>query len=132
MAEVVRMMTAHGTLTIGKELPLGTVASDGTFVLTLLAKDEISQSQVIWWRLVWCGLNAKLFYVINKADLLPGTQIDITALRVWPLGNTRFSRSEIHATVTHMRMALTFNDIERQPLPTVREQLLKTEQSEPV
>ena len=114
------MMTAHGTLTIGKEPPLGTVASDGTFVLTLLAKDEISPTQVIWWRLVWCGLNAKLFYAINQADLLPDTQIDIAAHRVWPLGNNRFGGSEIHATVTHMRMALTFNDIERQPLPDLR------------
>ena len=48
------MISIHGTVTLAS-VPLATTASDGTFILSLLAHDHIGIGGKTAWRLTWCA-----------------------------------------------------------------------------
>lgn len=98
------MMAATGTLFLGKTGALASTATDGTFVLTLLAHDQISAHQSVPWRITWCGLNAKLFWRAHQHEMKPGRALDIETTRLWPFGNARFGEHEMHATATRIAL----------------------------
>lgn len=122
------MMTGRGTLVLADSGALATDASDGTFVLTLLAHDQISPYQSVPWRITWCGLIAKLFWRAHQHDMKPGRAIDIETTRLWPFGNARFGTHEMHATATRITLRPALEEIKAPRLSVVREQPSVTEQ----
>lgn len=100
------MMVATGTLRISDQGLQACTAADGTFVLTLLAHDQISAHQSEPWRITWCGLNAKLFWHHEQQRLQPGQLIEVELLRLWPFGNGRFGSHELHATASRISLPL--------------------------
>ena len=80
-------MTSTGTLTLSDQAPFGRYASDGLFVLTLLAHDHSPLGTKTAWRLTWGGPLAAQFWQTHKDTLTPGTRLHVTAYRVWPFGS---------------------------------------------
>ena len=99
------MMTSTGTLTLGRLQPFGHTASDGTFVLTLLAHDRINLSTKTAWRLTYAGEQAATFWHAHKDALQPGTSLHVVAGRIWSFGNNQTGRTEVHATVLEMSLS---------------------------
>lgn len=102
------MMTSHGTLTLSNQTPLGRYASDGTFVLTLLAHDAISMSTKTTWRLTYAGPQAATFWRAHQDDLQPGARVHIEAHKVWAF-DSKHTGMELHAQVLEM----TFSECRR-------------------
>jgi hypothetical protein len=75
-------MKAVGELYLSRLKPHGQTAADGPFVLTLQAYDRQGYKQVQPWRLVWSGSEAKTFFDVHKAHLLPGAVLDVTATQL--------------------------------------------------
>ncbi|WP_157979209.1 hypothetical protein [Rhodoferax ferrireducens] len=126
------MMSATGTLTLAERELLATVASDGTFVLALLAFDHRDELlPPVPWRITWCGLNAKLFWHINQHAMKAGRVIDIEATRLWPFGNAQLGKHEMHATATRITLRPDLEEIRAQRPSVVREQLSETEPAKP-
>jgi len=99
------MMTGAGTLTLGNAIPFGHTASDGTFVLTLLAHDRINLGTKTAWRLTYAGEQAATFWHTHKDDLQPGTSLHVVAGRIWSFGNKHTGRTEVHATALEMSIS---------------------------
>lgn len=99
------MMTSTGTLTLSADPPFGMHASDGTFVLTLLAHDRISLGTKTAWRLTYAGEQAATFWHTRKDALQPGTSLHVVAGRIWSFGNKHTGRTEVHATVLEMSLS---------------------------
>lgn len=76
------MITATGTLFLGKTAPLATTAAEGTFALTLLAFDRIGAHQVEPWRITWCGDDAKAFWQTHQHDLTVGQPLHACLNRI--------------------------------------------------
>ena len=96
-------MQLSGTATMGRE-HLATIATDGTFILTLLVHDAISIAMQTAWRLTWCGQEAADFYRAHAPALTPGALVHVEAERLWGFGNGRQMGTELHATVTRLTM----------------------------
>ena len=97
------MMTGAGTLTLGSQPPFGCYASDGTFVLTLLAHERISMGTKTAWRLVWCGPQAAQFWQDHQNTLKPDTRLQVEAHKVWAF-DSKHTGMELHAQVLEMRL----------------------------
>lgn len=96
-------MIATGTLYLSKQTPVGAVASDGKFVLSLLAYDRHGHKQVEPWRLLWLGTAAQTFFDANRQHLQPGTPIEVAATRLRLLSSAgRNAGPEIQAQVTSL------------------------------
>lgn len=98
-------MKAAGTLFLSKTAPVGAVASDGKFVLQLLAYDRHGARQVEAWRLLWVGAAAQAFYAARRQYLVPGVPIDVAVrrLRVLSAGG-RHAGPEIQALVESLAL----------------------------
>jgi hypothetical protein len=98
------MITATGTLFLGKTAPLATTAADGTFALTLLAFDRIGPHQIEPWRVTWCGDDAAEFWHAHQNNLTAGQPLHACLNRI-----RTFSRSglgpEFVANVVLMYLA---------------------------
>lgn len=90
-------MQLSGTATVGRE-HLATIATDGTFILTLLVHDAISIAMQTAWRLTWCGQEAADFYRAHAPALTPGALVHVEAEGLYRLS------TELHATVTRLTM----------------------------
>lgn len=99
------MMTSAGTLTLGNAIPFGHYASDGTFVLTLLAHDRINLGTKTAWRLTYAGEQAATFWHTHKDALQPGATLHVVAGRIWSFGDRHTGRTEVHATVIGMSLS---------------------------
>ncbi len=96
-------MMATGTLYLSKQTPVGAVASDGNFVLQMLAYDRQSHRQVEAWRLLWVGAAAQTFFDVNRQHLQPGVPLEVTTRKLCVLsGAGRHAGPEIQAQVTSM------------------------------
>ena len=98
------MMTSTGTLTLSDQTPLGRYASDGTFVLTLLAHDAISMSTKTTWRLTYAGPQAATFWRDHQDDLKPGARVHAQAHKVWAF-DSKQTGMELHAAVLEMTLS---------------------------
>ena len=98
------MMTSHGALTLGVQPPFGCYASDGTFVLTLLAHDAISISTKTAWRLTYAGPQAARFWHTHKDALQPGARVHVEAHKVWAF-DSKQTGMELHAAVLEMTLS---------------------------
>lgn len=101
------MISIHGTVTLGG-VPLATTASDGTFILSLLAHDHIGVGSKTAWRLTWCGDDARAFFAQHAQALQPGALLHVEATRVWGFGDAskgRHGTTELRAMVQHLAMA---------------------------
>jgi len=102
------MISIHGTVTLAS-VPLATQASDGTFILSLLAHDHIGIGGKTPWRLTWCGTDARAFYAQHSEALQPGALLNVTeGTRLWGFGDAskgRHGTTELRAMVLHMAMA---------------------------
>lgn len=86
-----------------KTKPQATVASDGTFVLTLLAYNPIHSCARDPWRLIWCGPAAQSWWAQHAASLVPGVQLVAMVDLVRPYDAAgRCSGAEIHAAISSM------------------------------
>ncbi len=99
------MMTSTGTLTLGNAIPFGHTASDGTFVLTLLAHDRINLGTKTAWRLTYTGEQAATFWHTHKDALQPGTTLHVVVRRIWSFGDRSTGRTEVHATALEMSLS---------------------------
>ncbi len=99
------MMTSTGTLTLGDMPPVGMVASDGTFVLTLLLRDlmPVGSALSTWW-VTWSGPQAQQFWQEHGQALLPGTRLHMVCTRIWSFGHRTTGATRIHATVVELSM----------------------------
>ena len=99
-------MTSTGTLTLSDQAPLGRYASDGTFVLTLLAHDHSLLGTKTAWRLTWGGPLAAQFWQAHKDALTPDTRLHVTAHRVWSCGSQRTGAgAELRGTVLALALS---------------------------
>lgn len=96
-------MIATGTLFLSKLTPVGAVASDGKFVLQLLAYDRQAHRQVEAWRLLWVGAAAQAFFEAHRQHLTPGVPLEVSVRRLNVFsGAGRHAGPEIQAQVTSM------------------------------
>lgn len=108
------MMRASGVLFLAKTKPLATVASDGTFVLTLLAFDRFSALGVEPWRITWPGPEASAFWEAHGHTVLkPGQPIDVQLERIRTFTNGKWGAAESHAVATRIQLAPHSHDINR-------------------
>ena len=98
------MMTSTGTLTLGNAIPFGHTASDGTFVLTLLAHDRINLGTKTAWRLTYAGPEAATFWRTHQDDLKPGARVHAQAHKVWAF-DSKQTGMELHAAVLEMTLS---------------------------
>lgn len=102
------MIRMHGTVPLAS-VPLATEASDGTFILSLLAHDHIGLGSSTCWRLTWCGDDARAFFAQHAKELQPGALLNIIeGTRVWGFGDAskgRHGTTELRAMVQHLAMA---------------------------
>ena len=99
------MMTSTGTLTLGVMLPLGHTASDGTFVLTLMAYDDLTRGTKTAYSLTWCGPQAAQFFQANRDTFAPGDRLQVTVGRIWLLRDRHANTVAAHATVLEMTLS---------------------------
>lgn len=96
-------MIATGTLYLSKQTPVGAVASDGKFVLQMLAYDRQAYRQVEAWRLLWVGADAQAFFESHRQHLTPGVPVQISAHKLCVLSSAgRHAAPEIQAQVTSL------------------------------
>lgn len=105
------MMCATGILFLGKTAPLATQATDGVFLLTLLAFDRMAPHKVEPWRITWSGAEAKTFYTAHQASLKAGQPIATTVQCMRTFTNGRFGKTEILAMATHIELAPLAHEI---------------------
>ena len=98
------MSPLHITLYLAsKTKPTAKAASDGTFVLTLLAYNPVSSHSKDPWRLIWAGEAARHWWAQHAASLVPGVQIVAAIDLVRPFAAPgRSFGAEIHAAVSSM------------------------------
>ena len=99
------MMTSTGTLTLSNQAPLGRYASDGTFVLSLLAHDDLTRGTQTAYSLTWCGPQAAQFHHSHKDTLTPGARLQVTVGRIWLLRDRHANTVAAHATVLEMTLS---------------------------
>ena len=99
------MMTSTGTLTLGALPPYGCYASDGTFVLLLLAYDRLDHGTKTAYSLIWCGPQAAQFHQAHKDTLAPGARLQVTLGRIWLLRDRHANTVAAHATVLEMTLS---------------------------
>jgi hypothetical protein len=86
-----------------KTAPVATLASDGTFVLTLLAYAPIYADIKDAWCLIFTGLAARDFWQRHANDLVPGVMLlaGVDLVRPFHAGH---SAAEIHAAVSSIEI----------------------------
>jgi hypothetical protein len=95
------MMTATGMLELTDHTPVGMAASDGTFVLTMQARDVRAGGGALW-GLTWSGPQAQIFWQAHHQALQTGTRLHVACNRVWSFGYKETGRTRIQATVIEM------------------------------
>jgi hypothetical protein len=80
-------MEHTGILTLSQPAPLPSLASDGTFQLTLHAVDRLSPRQSESWMVVFSGEAAKEFWATHCMQLKPGQPIRIWSEFVMAMAN---------------------------------------------
>ena len=99
------MMTSTGTLTLSAQPPYGCYASDGTFVLTLLAHDHLTQGTQTAYSLTWCGPQAAQFYQTHKDTLAKDDRLQVKLGRIWLLRDRAANTVAVKATVLEMSLS---------------------------
>jgi len=88
-------MNTTGTLFLSNTKPLTTVATDGTFALTLLAFDRQGPHTVEPYRITWAGPAAQQFHQVSAASLTPGRALVVHLHRLRSFVNGRNATPEI-------------------------------------
>jgi hypothetical protein len=101
-------MKIEVTLFLSKQKPVPMTAGNGGFALRLRAFDRSVPSQTELWLLIWSGDSALHFWHQYGAELVPGTELLVQAIRVRVLhGEGRSASAELVATVTGLILPAT-------------------------
>jgi len=87
-----------------KARPVATVATDGTFVLTMLAYAPIYTDIKDAWLLIWTGQAAQAWWEQHAADLVPGVMLLAGVDLVRPFYSGGLFGAEIHAAVSSIQI----------------------------
>ena len=98
------MMTSTGTLELTDHTPVGMSASDGTFVLTMQAR-EVRAGGGALWGLTWSGPQAQQFWQAHHQALQTGTRLHVACNRIWSFGYKETGRTRIQATVIELSLS---------------------------
>lgn len=99
-------MAASGMLFLGKRGATAGHLADGTFYLLMFAHDRISAHRLEPWLLRWDGPEAEAFWQAHRADLTPGTPLNIKATRLRTFVTAGHGQSpEVHAVVLACALA---------------------------
>lgn len=104
------MMQATGTLFLSKTPPLATVATDGTFNLTMLAYDRLGPLKVEAWRVIFAGPVAQAFWKAYKDNLKPGAAIYVELESIRCVAQPLPRSPEFQAQVMHITLARANRD----------------------
>ena len=101
-------MICSGPLYLAKTRPQAGPASNGVFVLNMLAHDRISRWQTEPWRLIWSGPQAADWWAQWGSQCHAGTPLGVEARRLQVLdGPACHARAEIMAQVISLRVLPT-------------------------